>query len=103
MALKHAIWPPTLPWRRGSKPGSRIATGNADIFRRPGGFGVQNDDGQVAFTRRGDVRVNQNGELALVTGELVLDDGGGVIVPPVDQALSISDEGVSMPLIQSRK
>ena len=77
-------------------PGSRIATGNAmDIFMNDQTvLGVQNDDGQVAFTRRGDVRVNQNGELALVTGELVLDDGGGAIVPPVDQALSISDEGV---------
>ena len=77
-------------------PGSRIATGNAmDIFMNDQTvLGVQNAEAQVAFTRRGDVRVNQNGELALVTGELVLDDGGGAIVPPVDQILSISDEGV---------
>lgn len=77
-------------------PGSRIATGNAmDIFMNDETvLGVQNEDAQVAFTRRGDVRINQNGELALVTGELVLDDGGGAIVPPVDQILSISDEGV---------
>ena len=77
-------------------PGSRIATGNAmDIFMNGQTvLGVQNEDGQVAFTRRGDVRVNQNGELAIVTGELVLDDGGAAIVPPADQLLSISDEGV---------
>jgi flagellar basal-body rod protein FlgF len=77
-------------------PGSRIATGNAmDIFMNDKTLlGVQNDDGQVAFTRRGDIRVNQNGELALVTGQLVLDDGGVAIVPPADQILSISDEGV---------
>lgn len=77
-------------------PGSRIATGNAmDIFMNDKTLlGVQNEDGQVAFTRRGDIRVNQNGELALVTGQLVLDDGGVAIVPPADQILSISDEGV---------
>ena len=64
-------------------PGSRIATGNAmDIFMNDKTLlGVQNEDGQVAFTRRGDIRVNQNGELALVTGQLVLDDGGVAIVP----------------------
>ena len=77
-------------------PGSRIATGNAmDIFMNDKTLlGVQNEDGQVAFTRRGDIRVNQNGELSLVTGQLVLDDGGVAIVPPADQILSISDEGV---------
>ncbi len=77
-------------------PGSRIATGNAlDIFMNDKTLlGVQNEDAQVAFTRRGDIRVNQNGELALVTGQLVLDDGGAAIVPPADQILSISDEGV---------
>lgn len=77
-------------------PGSRIATGNAmDIFMNDKTLlGVQNEDGQVAFTRRGDIRLNQNGELALVTGQLVLDDGGVAIVPPADQILSISDEGV---------
>ena len=77
-------------------PGSRIATGNAlDIFMNDKTLlGVQNEDAQVAFTRRGDIRVNQNGELALVTGQLVLDDGGAAIVPAADQILSISDEGV---------
>ncbi|NCF33505.1 MAG: hypothetical protein GWP50_08040 [Proteobacteria bacterium] len=77
-------------------PGSRIATGNAmDIFMNGATvLGVQNEAGEVAFTRRGDVRINQNGELALVTGQLVLNDGGGPIVPPADQILSISDEGV---------
>jgi len=77
-------------------PGSRIATGNAlDIFMNDKTLlGVRNEDAQVAFTRRGDIRVNQNGELALVTGQLVLDDGGAAIVPPADQILSISDEGV---------
>ncbi len=77
-------------------PGSRIATGNPmDIYMN--GFtvlGVRNEAGEVAFTRRGDIRVNQNGELALVTGQVLVDDGGAAIVPPQDQILSISDEGV---------
>ena len=58
-------------------PGSRIATGNAmDIYMNGQTvLGVQNEDGQVGFTRRGDVRVNQNGELALVTGSSSLMTG----------------------------
>jgi len=77
-------------------PGSRIATGNAlDIFMNGETvLGVQNSAGEIAFTRRGDIRVNQNGELALVSGQLVMGDGGAAIVPPEDQLLSISDEGV---------
>ena len=57
-------------------------------------LGVSNDEGQTAFTRRGDIRPNQNGDLALTTGQLVLNDGGGAIAVPQDQLLSISDEGV---------
>jgi flagellar basal-body rod protein FlgF len=57
-------------------------------------LGVSNDEGQTVFTRRGDIRPNQNGELALTTGQLVLNDGGGAIAVPQDQLLSISDEGV---------
>ena len=77
-------------------PGSSIATGNAtDIFMNGKTvLGVQNDAGEVAFTRRGDLLINQNGELALVTGEPVMNDAGGVILPPQGQILNISDEGV---------
>jgi flagellar basal-body rod protein FlgF len=77
-------------------PGSRIATGNdMDIFMNGSTvLGVSNDEGQTVFTRRGDIRPNQNGELALTTGQLVLNDGGGAIAVPQDQLLSISDEGV---------
>ena len=77
-------------------PGSRIATGNAtDIYMNGKTvLGVQNDAGEVAFTRRGDLLINQNGELALVTGEPVMNDAGGVILPPQGQILNISDEGV---------
>ena len=78
-------------------PGSRIATGNAmDIFMNDKTLlGVQNADAQVAFTRRGDIRVNQNGELALVTGAARA--GRRWRAPSYrrsDQILSISDEGV---------
>ncbi len=77
-------------------PGSRVATGNdMDIFMNGSTvLGVANDEGQTAFTRRGDIRPNQNGELALTTGQLVLNDGGAPIVVPIDQILTISDEGV---------
>ena len=62
-------------------PGSRIATGNdMDIFMNGSTvLGVSNDQGQTAFTRRGDIRPNQDGELSLTTGQLVLNDGGGPV------------------------
>ena len=77
-------------------PGSRIATGNdMDIFMNGSTvLGVSNEQGQTAFTRRGDIRPNQNGELAPTTGQLVLNDGSAPIVVPIDQILTISDEGV---------
>lgn len=77
-------------------PGSRVATGNdMDIFMNGETvLGVSNEEGQTVFTRRGDIRPNQNGELALTTGQLVLNDGGAPIVVPIDQILTISDEGV---------
>jgi flagellar basal-body rod protein FlgF len=77
-------------------PGSRIATGNdMDIFMNGRTvLGVANDAGETVFTRRGDIRTNQNGELALTTGLVVQGDGGGPIQPPLDQVISISDEGV---------
>ncbi len=77
-------------------PGSRIATGNPmDIYvNEQGVLGVLNEDGDNVFTRRGDLRINFDGVLALVSGELVLNDGGGTISPPIDQVLEISDEGI---------
>ena len=73
-------------------PGSRIATGNAtDIYMNGQSvLGVQNDEGQIAFTRRGDIRTNQNGELALVTGQLVLNDGGAQSAVAHNRAIVIN-------------
>ena len=42
---------------------------------------VQAANGEVAFTRRGDLRVNVNGALETGAGHLVLGDAGGITVP----------------------
>jgi flagellar basal-body rod protein FlgF len=43
---------------------------------------VQAPNGEVAFTRRGDLRVNINGALETGQGHLVLGNAGGITVPP---------------------
>ena len=43
---------------------------------------VQAPNGELAFTRRGDLRVNAQGQLENGSGHLVLGDGGPITVPP---------------------
>ena len=45
-------------------------------------MGVQAKDGQLAFTRRGDLRINAQGSLETGTGELVRGAAGPLVVPP---------------------
>lgn len=45
-------------------------------------MGVQAKDGQLAFTRRGDLRINAQGTLETGTGELVRGAAGPLVVPP---------------------
>ena len=77
-------------------PGPRIDTQNPlDIYvEGKGVLGVLNRDGELAFTRRGDLRINAQGVLVNGSGFIVADDGGGEI--QFDPALlhRISSEGV---------
>jgi flagellar basal-body rod protein FlgF len=53
---------------------------------------VQAPNGDVAFTRRGDLRVNSQGQLENGSGHLVLGNGGPIAVPP-GMMVSINPDG----------
>ena len=67
------------------EPGPLIVTGrNLDIaLSHKTVMGVQAANGQIAFTRRGDLRVNAQGVLETGAGHVVMSqDGGPITVPP---------------------
>lgn len=61
-----------------------------------GFFAVQGPDGEEAYTRAGDFRVNSGGLLTTGAGHLVLGDGGPVAVPPNVSLVVGSDGTVSV-------
>lgn len=65
-------------------PGSVMATGRPlDIaISGRGVLGVQAANGELAFTRRGDLRVNVNGQMETGNGHLVMGETGPINVPP---------------------
>ncbi len=66
---------------------------NLDIaVQGPGFIAVQAPDGEEAFTRAGDLRVNAGGLLSNGVGHLVLGDGGPVAIPP-NSSLLIGNDG----------
>ena len=75
-------------------PGSVIATGNPlDLLMQNATvLGVQTEDGNVAFTRRGDLRVNPAGLLETSNGFLVL-GAGGPISAPAGFHLTVTEDG----------
>jgi flagellar basal-body rod protein FlgF len=65
-------------------PGSVMATGRPlDIaISGRGVLGVQAANGELAFTRRGDLRVNVDGQMETGNGHLVMGETGPITVPP---------------------
>ena len=76
-------------------PGTPLATGRPlDIMMNGGAvLGVQAEDGTLAFTRRGDLRVSQAGLIETGTGDLVLDAGGAPLAAPPGAKLSFAPDG----------
>lgn len=74
--------------------GAMIPTGrDLDIaVQGPGFIAVQAPDGQEAYTRVGDLRIDPSGLLVNGAGHPVLGDGGPITVPPVS-SLTIGDDG----------
>lgn len=54
---------------------------------------VQAPSGDVAFTRRGDMRISTDGFLELANGLLVLGEGGAPITAPADSVITIASDG----------
>ena len=78
------------------KEGPKIYTGNPlDVYlNNDTVLGAINEEGQVNFTRRGDLKINTENQLTLGSGRLVASDAGDPIVIPPNQIISISEEGV---------
>ena len=59
-------------------------------------MGVEAKNGQVAFTRRGDLTIDEGGFLTTANGLQVLSDGGGPIATPVGFDIFVTDDGSVM-------
>ncbi len=75
-------------------PGTLVTTGRAlDIAVDGEGFlAVQAPDGTEAYTRAGNLRVTETGQLVTANGHPVLGDGGPIAIPPF-QKLEIGADG----------
>jgi flagellar basal-body rod protein FlgF len=78
--------------------GVQISTDNGlDIAVQGSGYiAVQGPDGQEAYTRAGDLRVDSNGQLRTGTGLPVMGDGGPLAVPPHASILVGGDGTISI-------
>ncbi|MDR0578258.1 MAG: flagellar basal-body rod protein FlgF [Candidatus Accumulibacter sp.] len=74
--------------------GPMMATGRPlDVaVRGEGWIAVQAPDGQEAYTRAGNLRVDVNGQLQTAGGLNVLSDGGPIAIPP-DNSITIAPDG----------
>ena len=81
-----------------TEAGSLIQTGRPlDIgIAGEGWIGVQADDGSVAYTRRGDLRVDASGILMNGEGRIVLGNGGAISIPPNESMVVGRDGSISI-------
>jgi len=75
-------------------PGTLIHTGrDLDLaIDNQGWFAVQDANGEEAYTRRGDLRIDQFGRLINGDGNQMLGNGGPAVIPPYEK-LYIADDG----------
>ena len=78
--------------------GAVASTGRSlDIAIQGEGFiAVQGPDGEEAYTRAGDLRINGGGLLSTGAGHLVMGDGGPVAIPPNSSLLIGGDGTISL-------
>ncbi len=76
-------------------PGPMMVTGRPlDVaMNHESVLGVTAANNELAFTRRGDLRINPNGVLEVGSGQAVRGDGGGPITVPQGFVISIGDDG----------
>jgi flagellar basal-body rod protein FlgF len=77
-----------------STPGAVITTGNAMdvVMNDKTVLGVQAQNGEIGFTRRGDLRVSPTGVIENAAGHLILGEQGPINVPQ-GQLVTISPDG----------
>jgi len=77
------------------KPGTMMATGNdLDIaLNKQSVMGVTTNDGVLAFTRRGDLKLTATGALENGAGHLIRGQAGGPITVPPGFKVSINEDG----------
>jgi flagellar basal-body rod protein FlgF len=65
-------------------PGPMIQTNNPlDVYVNGQGLiAVESKDGQEVYTRRGDLKITENGLITTGKGDLILGDGGPMTLPP---------------------
>jgi len=80
------------------KAGPLIATGNELDIAMSGStvLGVSAADGTLAFTRRGDLRINAQGTLENGQGHLIRSEGGGPLTLPPGLKIEIRADGTVM-------
>ncbi|MCW2337711.1 flagellar basal-body rod protein FlgF [Sphingobium sp. B2D3A] len=76
------------------KAGTAVQTGNTLDIAVDGEalIAVQANDGSEAYTRRGDLRLNESGLLTTGDGYPVLGEGGPITLPPAD-SVNIAKDG----------
>ncbi|MCW2381534.1 MULTISPECIES: flagellar basal body rod protein FlgF [unclassified Sphingobium] len=76
------------------KAGTAVQTGNTLDIAVDGDalIAVQANDGSEAYTRRGDLRLNESGLLTTGDGYAVLGEGGPITLPPAD-SVNIAKDG----------
>jgi len=74
--------------------GGIITTGNDFDFaiKGDGWIAVEDQNGQEAFTRRGDLSINANGVLQNAAGQTILGNGGPITLPPFEK-IQIGTDG----------
>jgi len=78
------------------KAGTATQTGNPLDIAVDGEalIAVQANDGSEAYTRRGDLRINESGLLTTGDGHPVLGEGGPITLPPADSINIARDGGI---------
>jgi len=74
--------------------GPTLTTGNPlDVALKPNAWlAVQDSAGNEAYTRAGDLRVNENGQLITKSGRAVLSENGPITIPP-NQSVNVAPDG----------
>jgi len=106
----HGDGHPTRVYSMSERPaaelthGAAVATGRAlDVaVDGDGWFAVQARDGNEAYTRRGDLRVDSNGLLTTGNGLPVIGNNGPIAIPPAEKMEIAADGTISIrPIGQS--